>query len=342
MQMLPGTDFSKPKVFPFKGTNEQPDFSGLNYSFFKHLDRVIQHLHDEGIVAHLMVYVWNKAVNWPEPESVADNQYFDHIIKRYQAFPNIIWDVSKEALAHGRDDMDYISERIQRIRKLDNYNRLITVHDYKYCKEHPDKVDIISVQDHSPDLYSRMKAIATESNNKPVFNVENGGYEKTIHENFIGTWSDPEVCLDRNYKCVFAGVYSTYYWQNTAWHEVITKPFELPEEQQPHFHYYKHLASLLETYNFNHLEPIMMDQSTYCLTDHNSVWLFYMPAGLNRVAGEAEHLIGKNVRWSLFDPLTGEIVKQDTREYQHKWITYIRPYTFSKMTVVGILEVLER
>lgn len=340
-EMLPGTDFSKPKVFPFKGTNEQPDFSGLNYSFFTHLDRVIHHLHNEGIVAHLMIYVWNKAVNWPEPESAADNQYFDHIIKRYQAFPNIIWDVSKEALAYGRDDMDYISERIQRIRKLDPYKRLITVHDYRYCKVHPEKVDIISVQDHSPDLYSKMIAIATENNNKPVFNVEHGGYEKTIHENFIGTWSDPEVCLDRNYKCVFAGVYSTYYWQNTAWHEVITRPFELPAKQQPHFHYYKHLTSLFETYNFNQLESIMMDQSTYCLTDHKALWLFYMPAGLNRVAGESENLVGKKAKWSLFDPVTGQIVEQGIREYKHKWITYIRPDIFSDKSLVGILEVIE-
>ncbi len=340
-EMLPGTDFSKPQVFPFKGTNEQPDFSDLNYNFFKHLDRVIHHLHDQGIIAHLMIYVWNKAVNWPDPESPADNRFFDHVINRYQAFPNIIWDVSKEALSYGKDDMGYITERIGRIRNLDHYKRLLTVHDYKYCKQHPDKVDIISVQDHWPEIHSNMLAIASDNKNKPVFNVEHGGYEKTVHENFLGTYSNPEVCLDRTYRCVFAGVYSTYYWQNAAWHEVITRPFDLPTDQQPHFHYYKHLVSLFEMYDFNKLSPHVMDQSTYCLTDHDALWLFYMPAALNRVAGEAEVLVGKKVKWTLFDPLTGEFFDQGIKEYKNKWITYIRPGSFSDKNLIGILEVID-
>lgn len=340
-EMLPGTDFSKPPIYPFKGTNEQPDFSDLNYGFFKHLDRVIHHLHDQGIIAHLMIYVWNKAVNWPEAGSVADNRFFDHVITRYQAFPNIIWDVSKEALAYGRDDLDYISERIGRIRNLDNYKRLLTVHDYRYCKEYPDKVDIISVQDHWPEIHSRMLQIASEHKNKPVFNIEHGGYEKTTHENFKGTYSDPEVCLDRIYRCVFAGGYSTYYWQNAAWHEVITRPFDLPPEQQPHFHYYKHLVSLFDTYNFNNLTPHVMDQSTYCLTDHDRLWLFYIPSGLNRISGEAEILAGHKAKWTLFDPLTGQFYVQDIKEYKSKWITYIRPGILSDKNLVGILEVID-
>jgi len=40
--------------------------------------------------------------------SAEDNRYFDYVIKRYQAFPNIIWDVSKEALDYGRCDIPYI------------------------------------------------------------------------------------------------------------------------------------------------------------------------------------------------------------------------------------------
>ena len=43
------------------------------------------------IAAHLMIYVWNKKVNWPEAETTADNMYFDYVIKRYQAFENVIW-----------------------------------------------------------------------------------------------------------------------------------------------------------------------------------------------------------------------------------------------------------
>lgn len=61
---------------------------------------------------------------------------FDYLVKRYQAFPNLIWDISKEALAYGMDDMDYIVERIDRLRKLDGHKRLVTVHDYNFYRNH--------------------------------------------------------------------------------------------------------------------------------------------------------------------------------------------------------------
>ncbi|NJL30154.1 MAG: DUF4038 domain-containing protein, partial [Phycisphaerales bacterium] len=140
-------DFSKPSYCLFGGTNENPDFSTLNFEFFNHLDRVIAHLNEQGIVAHLMMYVWNKQVNWPAPNSLEDNRYFDYIVKRYQAFPNIIWDVSKEALLYGRNDKEYINSRIDRVRRLDGHERLLTVHDYDYCSSFPNKVDFISIQD---------------------------------------------------------------------------------------------------------------------------------------------------------------------------------------------------
>ena len=69
-------------------------------------------MHDKEIVSHLMIYVWNKNVNWPDMDTKADNMYYDYIVKRYQAFPNIIWDVSKEALYYNRATKEYISERI--------------------------------------------------------------------------------------------------------------------------------------------------------------------------------------------------------------------------------------
>ena len=75
-----------------------PDYSSLNIDFFKHLDKVIAEMHNNEIVSHLMIYVWNKRVAWPKAGSEADNMYYKHVIKRYQAFPNVIWDVSKDRI----------------------------------------------------------------------------------------------------------------------------------------------------------------------------------------------------------------------------------------------------
>jgi len=72
-------------------------------------------------------------------------------------FPNIVWDISKEALSYGRCDMDYVNERIERVRKNDTYKWLLTVHDYGYCQKFPEKVDFISIQTWQSDLYNRMR-----------------------------------------------------------------------------------------------------------------------------------------------------------------------------------------
>ncbi len=58
--IAPEHNFAEPDVFPFGGNNRSPDHSNLNIDFFKHLDRVIAHLDQEEIVAHLMIYVWNE------------------------------------------------------------------------------------------------------------------------------------------------------------------------------------------------------------------------------------------------------------------------------------------
>ena len=85
-------------IFPFLGSNKKPDFSSLNPAFFKHLDSVIANMHNRELLSHLMIYVWNKMVSWPDMNTLEDNRYFDYVVKRYQGFPNIVWDVSKEAL----------------------------------------------------------------------------------------------------------------------------------------------------------------------------------------------------------------------------------------------------
>ena len=79
------------RMFPFLGSNNAPDYSSLNCEFFKNLDTKIESLNDRDIISHLMIYVWNKRVNWPKLASKADDMYFDYVVKRYQAFSNIVF-----------------------------------------------------------------------------------------------------------------------------------------------------------------------------------------------------------------------------------------------------------
>jgi hypothetical protein len=341
----PEHNFARPDVFPYGGTNEVPDHRTLNVGFFQHLDRVIAHLHEREIIAHLMIYVWNKHVNWARPYSREDNLYFDYVVKRYQAFPNLVWDISKEALAYGRDDINYITERIDRLRRLDGHGRLVTVHDYHYCRTFPEKVDFISVQEWRPNLYDEMLEVARRHENKPVLNIEHGGYESARHTIFRGAYTDPLVCLERNYQCAFAGVYSTYYWQHTSWYEVVYNPFDLPPAEQPNFRYYRHLAGLFQTYDYNRLQPRQYLFSPYCLADDEKMFLFYLPRGMVALEGMAPSATrGRKVGLKWFDPLTGAFTAGETRQIPDSsgaWMGFRVPDSMGDRSVVAVMEVLE-
>ena len=294
-------------IFPFLGTNENPDFSQLNIDFFQKYDRVISATNDHNITLHLMIYVWNKLVSWPDAETEADNMYFDYIIKRYQAFPNVVWDVSKEALNNKRCTEAYGLERIERIRKLDVYNRLVSVHDFGFCNRNSEAVDFISVQNWNLKIYPNMLEIRNKFKNKPVFNIEHGGYELSPYVVFPGNYISPEYCLKRNYEIAFAGVYSTYYWQGASWNALIHNPFELPDDfVKPRFDYYKHFVQFFTKFPFSEFEPDPRS-STYSLTNNKGTTLVFVPKENYQISIYGNSPLSGDtgtVQW--FNTLTGE------------------------------------
>jgi hypothetical protein len=62
-------DYGPPAMYLFGGTNENPDHTTLNPAYFKIYDGMVQALQDKGIVANVMLKVYNKGVNWPAPGS---------------------------------------------------------------------------------------------------------------------------------------------------------------------------------------------------------------------------------------------------------------------------------
>ncbi|NME67794.1 DUF4038 domain-containing protein [Flammeovirga aprica JL-4] len=319
-------------IYPFLGSNSQPDFSTLNLEFFQHFDQVISEMHDKEIVSHLMIYVWNKMVNWPEMNSASDNLYYDYVIKRYQAFPNIIWDVSKEALLYGRATEEYINERIDRARNLDAYNRLISVHDFGFCKRNKEKVDFISMQNWQHTLYQNMLQARNDFKEKPVFNIEHGGYEESPFRVFPGAYINAEACLRRNYQCLFAGGYTTYYWQGASWNVVIHNPFEQPAHfKKPHFEYFKHMRTLFEHYNFENFVPLSHHNSSgFNLTNKkDGVVMMYTPKenqwiGVHKVLKKNFDYSKAQQQW--FNTLTGEYSEKENYNTEPFDFWYERPW----------------
>ncbi len=328
-------EFARPRQWPYGGSNDEPDYSRLNLDFFSHFDAVIEEMNALDLTAHIMIYVWNKQVNWPDSDSVEDNRYFDYVVARYQAYPNIIWDISKEATGYGHNDMNYIVRRIKRLREMDGHDRLVTVHSFSYCAKYPDTVDFISYQNWSASLYNRMLETYREFSDKPIFNIEHGGYEIGPYHVFDGDYDDPVACLDRNYQCVFGGTYSTYYWQNTSWDVVIWDRSELPESERPRYELYRHMAQLFKDVDFGSFEPpkTRITSSGMALESADGRCLIYLPAANKRVNTRIEPYYGKTMKAKWFNPLTGEY-SPETRPVMEKWLRFEPPWQDQPMVLI--------
>ena len=328
-------EYGSPKVFPFGGNNTKPDYSILNVEYFKRLDRVIEYLDQKGIASHLMIYVWNKRVNWPKANSEADNRYFDYVVKRYQAFPNIVWDISKEALGYGRNDVNYIHQRIDRLRKLDAFKRLLTVHDYSYCRRFSEKLDFISVQLWHSELYSTMRKVCVDFPGQPILNIEHGGYEEGPYEVFTGNYTSAETCLERAYQCVFAGTYPTHYWQCAAWNVIIPDIDAMKPEEKPRFEYYRYMSQLVEKYNLGHLKAgEKVSSSGFCLHNNKDLFIYYVPKENMSIGVRLPKSIkGVNMSAVWFNPLDGKY-SEPVIEKIRKWPSFQKPDEYSFVILI--------
>ena len=317
-------------IFPYLGSNFNPDYSGLNMDFFKHFDKVISAMHDREIVSHLMIYVWNKMVSWPENGSKEDKMYYDYVVKRYQAFPNMVWDVSKEAvnfiaLDRNKNMSEHIRECAIRTRDIDSYNRLVSVHDYGFCYKNKDVVDFISTQDWTFGIFESTFRAYNAFPDRPVFNIEHGGYEEAPYNVFPGGYTNAEACLRRNYLCLFGGAYTTYYWQGAAWTAIIYNPFEQPEGYyKPHFEYFKYMREFFKTYRFDKFTPMKKYASrSYNLVNYeDGQMLRYIPSEVHSTDIQAQldaEFDYSNATKQWFNTITGEYTPEEKMEFKNKW-----------------------
>lgn len=211
-------DYGPPLAICWEGTYENTRYERFNTEYFLNLDKVMDILLEHGVNAHLYFKVYNKYVKWPVKYSEGDDLYFRYITARYQAYPNIIWDFSKES--YNEPDKAYIRSRLDLIRSLDAYRRLLTVHDDKllYAEaSNCDRLDFVTVQQHF-DFHSQVM-LQRSRKTWPVLNAEfsyecgAGGLDD--HTFFI--CQTPEEVVKRAYYIVMAGGYPAYYYTKTAW-----------------------------------------------------------------------------------------------------------------------------
>ncbi|MFI3238370.1 MAG: DUF4038 domain-containing protein [Lachnospiraceae bacterium] len=308
-------DFSNPKQGPFKMDGDKIDYDTLDVDFFKRVDMIMEYMMHKNMSVHFMIYVWNKFVPWPKIFSESDNRFYEYVLTRYQAFPNLIWDVSKEALLYGNVTSDDIYNKALYLKEHDVYGTLVTVHDAGFCKNHPDVIDIYSVQNWMYDIQAEMGSILDLHQGNIICNVEHGGYEKGIFSGFHGAYENAEMCFLRNMICTFMGIYTVYYWQNTSWNIVVWDMESLNPEFRPKLEYYQNLRKYMEYMHFE--KAVVADKfgrSKLCMDDGENYYVF-KPTGMSHVHAGATgaNVEGNELEW--YNPIKDEYISCKVEEH---------------------------
>jgi hypothetical protein len=332
--------YGPPDVYPFGGTNDDPDHEVLNPAFFDDLDGVFEHLHDLGLVSHLLIQVQNKGVNWPERNSPADDRFWRYVVARYAAYPNLLWDLSKESYNLRRETGShaYARDRIAFVREADPYDHLVTAHDSdrgrsprrlsvdQSGEDHVDEaVDFVSDQialdeaalapPETADRYVREATLRYRDLDRPYLNAENGAEEGVeslqtfTREASTGPWED---VLLFTWAIYAGGGYSCYYYSNTAW-DLIR-----PEPEPPGWERYADLRATLEAFDLNRMAPAHeLASRGYCLAEPGRQYLLFLPEGgdvevdLSHVSGGGDSDLDlggsfDSLACEALDVLTGE------------------------------------
>lgn len=258
-------DFGPPAMFLWAGTNQSPDHSRMNLDFFNHYDRMMQALYERGMNAHIMLKVYNKFVHWPAPRSPEEDLYFDYVVSRYQAFPNLVWDYSKEMWYE--TDTELIYDRMNRIRSVDGYNTITTLHDGVSFSLDPEtgRVAAFITDQRQDDLYDTIIELRAKSR-RPVINAEYGyehgagGPEDATYPHHVRT---PIEMVQRAYELLMAGGYPVHYYSKHAW-DIIEW-----EEVPPSLPAFTHLKPFFTSFPWYSLEPRpdYGSDGLLCLTD---------------------------------------------------------------------------
>jgi len=263
-------DFGPPGIFPWEGTNEKPDFSRMSPKFFQIYDGMMDALQSKGIVAHIMLKVYNKKVNWPAKHSEDEKKYFRYVTARYQGYSNVVWDFAKESY-YEKDEqlqaglMDYVKQ-------LDAYGRLTTAHDddlYSWTQQLNRNLDFRTDQQHSD--FAEMIAFDRATRAYPVVNSEFGyerGVDKLPSYRVEHDWQEQ---LHRGYLVYMAGGYGVYYYHNTAW-DVVK-----PEPEAPGMKPFQLLASTLSSLPWWRMQPMnQLAVGGPCLALPGDTYAFYV------------------------------------------------------------------
>ncbi len=295
-------DFGPPAEFAWQGSNSNPDFTQMNPSFFASYDNVMQYLFEHGVVAHVMIKVYNKQVKWPAKGSAEDDLYFKYVLARYQAYPNLVWDFSKES--NNESDVAYKSGRIKLIHAQDAYQHPVSTHTDEgyYANAASHGLLNFRTDQNQNNWYSTIIA----HRNADAWPVINSEYDYEIGNDGGRTYnnaSDKLTCLKEACEVTLAGGHFAYYYTYHAWD--VVRVNEVPNG----LGYYKNLYAVISATKWSELSPAddLIDsagEGRHCLAKPGSEYLVYLAK-----AGTASLKIAQaaaNVKGQWMNLVTGQ------------------------------------
>ena len=303
-----GDDYGPPLMLPWEGDNNNPDWSHMNLAYWKHYDQVISALFQRGIEAHMLIKVYNKSVNWPAHNSPEEQLFFRWLLARYSAYPNIIWDFSKEA--HNEKDVAYKQQWLKYIRETDPYSHLVTVHDDDKANDggaYDELTDFRADQEHH--RYRATILRQRERRAWPVANVESdyecgfgGLQDKTYRQAQL-----PGDMMRTLWEIAMAGGYVGYYYTYTAWD--VVRPLDEP----PGYALMKHFGDFWRSTDWWQLQPTDgLIANAWCLANPGREYVIYQNDPKPFTLEIKPATIVLTAQW--FNPFTGEIRTADGKD----------------------------
>jgi hypothetical protein len=200
--------------------------------------------------------------------------YYRWILARYAAYPNITWDIAKEA--HYEKDVDYKLGRLRYFRANDPYRRLLTVHDDRANYDrglYNELVDYRSDQQHTE--WRKVMLEHLQQHTWPVINTE-FGYEcgpKGIADKTYNVAQVPEEVARRAWEVCMAGGFAAYYYTYTAWDVIRTR------DTPPGYTYFRHLQQFFAATHYWKMKPVEGAASDgFCLADAGHEYIVFLNA----------------------------------------------------------------
>ena len=264
-------DYGPSALYPWEGSNRTPNHSRMNLAYWQHYDQVMTALVERGIEAHMLIKVYNKQVNWPAHGSDEEKLFFHWLIARYSAYPNLIWDFSKEA--HHEKDLSYKQAWLKYLRQSDPNHHLTTVHDDDQANDsgaYDDLTDFRADQQHSSHHQTILRQRARRQ--WPVANVE-FDYEcgaRGVDDKTYDDAETPEQTVRTAWDIAMAGGYTAYYYTYTAWD--IIRPLDVPKG----YNYFKNFSEFWRGTEYWMLQPSDKLVSTgWCLANHDREYVTF-------------------------------------------------------------------